>query len=41
MAQENAYLAALQQATTASVQENQLTLTSPAGTLVFYLINPR
>jgi heat shock protein HslJ len=40
MAQENAYLAVLQQVTTASVQENRLTLAYPAGTLVFYLISP-
>ncbi|OGO38758.1 MAG: hypothetical protein A2W35_02100 [Chloroflexi bacterium RBG_16_57_11] len=40
MTQENAYLAALQQVTTASIQENRLTLTYPAGTLIYYLINP-
>jgi heat shock protein HslJ len=36
MNQENAYMAALQQATTATIQENRLTLTYPAGTLIFY-----
>jgi heat shock protein HslJ len=41
MRQEDDYLAALQQTVTASIQENMLILTNPAGELVFYLINPR
>jgi heat shock protein HslJ len=41
MNQENAYLSALQQVTTAAVQENQLGLAYPSGRLVFYLISPR
>jgi heat shock protein HslJ len=41
MTQENEYLTILQQATLASIQENQITLTSPVGSLVFYLIEPR
>jgi heat shock protein HslJ len=40
MTQEANYLAALQQTTMAAIQENMATLSSPAGTLVFYLVNP-
>lgn len=40
MRQENDYLAALQQTAIASIQENMLILTNPAGELIFYLINP-
>jgi heat shock protein HslJ len=37
--QEQAYKAALQQTTSAAIQENMLTLTNPTGTLVFYLMS--
>ena len=40
MRQEDDYLTALQQTATASIQENMLILTNPAGELIFYLINP-
>ncbi len=44
--QESAYLSLLQQATTANIQENSIVLSSPAGELLFYLVeddelNPR
>ena len=39
LSQEQAYLAALQQTTSAAIQQNMLTLTNPTGTLVFYLIS--
>jgi heat shock protein HslJ len=39
LSQEQAYLAALQQTTSATIQQNMLNLTSPTGTLVFYLIS--
>ena len=39
MNQESNYLAILQQVTSAAIQENALTLSSPAGTLVFYLVS--
>ena len=38
MDQENEYLKVLQQATLATIQENMITLNSPFGNLVFYLI---
>lgn len=41
MDQEQQYLTILQQATLASVQQNMITLNSPAGSLVFFLIEPR
>jgi heat shock protein HslJ len=41
MAQESSYLTALQQATSAAVQENRLTLNYPNGALVFYLVSPQ
>jgi heat shock protein HslJ len=41
MNQENAYLAALQQVTTASIQENRLSLAYPSGALVYYLVGAR
>jgi heat shock protein HslJ len=41
MTQENNYIAALQQSTLATVQENMVTLSSSTGSLVFYLIEPR
>ncbi len=41
MDQEQQYLTILQQATLASVQQNMITLNSPAGNLVFFLIEPR
>jgi heat shock protein HslJ len=41
MAQENSYLAALQQSTLATVQENMVSLSSSTGSLVYYLIQPR
>jgi heat shock protein HslJ len=41
MTQENNYIAALQQSTLATVQENMVTLSSSTSTLVFYLIQPR
>jgi heat shock protein HslJ len=37
MDQEREYLAILEQATLATIQENRITLTSPIGSLVFYL----
>jgi heat shock protein HslJ len=40
MQQENDYLTALKQTAIASIQENMLVLTNPAGELIFYLINP-
>ena len=41
MTQENNYITALQQSTSAAVQENMFTLSSSTGTLVYYLIEPR
>jgi heat shock protein HslJ len=41
MAQETSYLSALQQVTTASIQQNMATLSYPSGSLVFYLITPQ
>jgi PKD repeat protein len=38
MTQEDNYLAILQQATSAAIEENRITLLSPNGVLVFYLI---
>jgi heat shock protein HslJ len=40
MTQENAYLEALRQTLMVTIQENMAILDSPAGILVFYLINP-
>jgi PKD repeat protein len=40
MEQEQDYLAILEQATLATIQENRIMLTSPIGSLVFYLIEP-
>jgi heat shock protein HslJ len=39
MTQESNYLAAFEQVTSAAIRENMLTLTYPAGTLVFYMIS--
>jgi heat shock protein HslJ len=41
MEQEQEYLAALQQANVAMIRENTITLNSPSGSLVFYLIEAR
>jgi heat shock protein HslJ len=41
MTQEQNYLAALQQVSTAAIQENMITLTYPDGTLTYFLISPR
>jgi heat shock protein HslJ len=41
MAQENEYLSILRQVTQAAVQQNRITLDSPAGSMVFYLIEPK
>ncbi len=41
MDQEQQYLTILQQTTLASVQQNMITLNSPAGSLVFFLVEPR
>jgi len=38
MAQEDSYLAALGQVTSAAIEENMITMFSPTGNLVFYLI---
>jgi heat shock protein HslJ len=40
MDQEDEYLKALQQSTLATIQENMITLNSPLGNLIFYLIEP-
>lgn len=41
MQQEQSYLAMLQAATTGSIQGNMITLNSPSGSLVYFLIEPR
>jgi heat shock protein HslJ len=40
MDQENQYVNALQQATVATIQENRITLNTPFGALIFYLVEP-
>jgi heat shock protein HslJ len=40
MEQENEYISALQQATSASIQENMIILSSSGAELIFYLIEP-
>ena len=40
MDKENEYLTALHQATSATIQENMISLDLPEGKLVFYLVEP-